>query len=431
MKKAIVVMMILSVITASVFAQSAVEAAEEEKVVTIVQDATFANVEWFAKMNADFEAETGIHVEAQFSASSGNEFFQKMVIDLMSGSSEVDVIPMSTARYYATAMEGELLAPLSQYIKDADEVWGGFLTREEDGDFYAVPYKQETYVVFYNKDIFDAAGVAYPHGPWTWDEMIETAKKITDPSKGIYGLYLDRYGAPWGFLPALQNGVSLYKADGTANFDDPKIVEAVQLILDLDQSKVAMPYTEVLAGGASWNYYPIIGGKVGMYTSLNFMTRELNKVDTYNRTWRYGVAAMPTAGENNGIVNIATVGMNKNAKHPNAAATYIEWLGKNQWKYENQIPAIAKLSAEDQALALSSIVEGSNGSLTIEELNDAYFNTGVEKTVSAELVGTASESYYSLISDELRALHLGKTATAEEACANIVKKANEAIANAQ
>ena len=238
MKKALVVMMILSVITASVFAQGAAEAAEE-KVVTIIQDANFASQDWFKQMNADFEAQTGIKVDYQFSASSGNEFNEKMLIDLMAGS-DVDVIPMTTFRYYTAEMEGEFLAPLSKYIKDADKIWGSNLIHEADGEFYAVPTKQEIYVVFYNKDLFDAAGIPYPKAPWTWDDMIATAEKLSDPANGIYGLYLDRYGSPWGFLPARQNDVAMYKADGTANFDDPKMVEAVKLILELDQKKIAM-----------------------------------------------------------------------------------------------------------------------------------------------------------------------------------------------
>ena len=431
MKKAIVVMMILAVITASVFAQAATEApAAEEKVVTIIQDANFANQDWFKQMNADFEAETGIKVDYQFSAASGNDFNQKMLIDLMAGS-DVDVIPMTTFRYYTAEMEGEFLAPLSKYIKDADKIWGANLIKESDGEFYAVPTKQEIYVVFYNKDLFDAAGLDYPKAPWTWDDMIATAEKLSDPSNGIYGLYLDRYGAPWGFLPGRQNDIPLYKADGTANFDDPKMVEAVKLILELDQKKIAMPYQEVLAGGASWNYYAIIGGKVGMYTSLNFMTRELNNVDNYGRTWRYGVVAMPTAGEKIDLANISYAGMNKNAKHPQAAATYLAWIGQNQWKYEKGIPALATLSAEDQATALASIADGSHGAITVEELYEAYFNTGNTRSIASEFAGPAAAAYYNIITEELRALHLGTTATAEEACAKIVSRANEAIANAQ
>ena len=429
MKKVIAVLMILAVITASVFAQAATEQAEE-KVVTIIQDANFANQEWFAKMNADFEAETGIKVDYQFSASSGNDFNQKMLIDLMAGS-DVDVIPLQTFRYYTAEMEGEFLAPLSKYIKDADKIWGSNLIHEADGEFYAVPTKQEIYVVFYNKDLFDAAGIPYPKAPWTWDDMIATAEKLSDPANGIYGLYLDRYGSPWGFLPARQNDVPMYKADGTANFDDPKMVEAVKLILELDQKKIAMPYEEVLAGGASWNYYAIIGGKVGMYTSLNFMTRELNNVENYNRTWRYGVVAMPTAGEKIDLANISYAGMNKNAKHPQSAAKYLEWIGQNQWRYEKGIPALATLSKEDQATALQSIAEGSHGAVSLGELYEAYFNTGNTRSIPAEFAGPAAAAYYNIITEELRALHLGTTATVEEACAKIVSRANEAIANAQ
>ncbi len=56
MKKVFVVLMILAVITTSLFAQAAAEKAEEEKIVTIIQDANFATQDWFKNMNAAFEA---------------------------------------------------------------------------------------------------------------------------------------------------------------------------------------------------------------------------------------------------------------------------------------------------------------------------------------------------------------------------------------
>lgn len=430
MKKIFVAMMIFSIVVSSVFAQAATEQAAEEKIVTIIQDANLAKAEWYKQMNADFEAETGIKVDAQFAASTGNDFIQKLNIDLMAGSN-VDIVLANTLRDYSGQMEAGFLAPLSSYIENGDEIWGGNIIREENDEFYAVPLKREIYIVFYNKDLFDAAGVPYPTTPWTWDDMIATAEKLTDPSNGIYGLYLDRYGAPWGFLPARQNDVPLYKEDGTANFDDPRFAEAINTILQLDKDGIAMPYTVALAGGASWNYYAIAGDKCAMYTSLNFMTRELNNVESYGRDWRYGVAAMPTAGENNSLTNVSYAGLNVNAAHPESATIYLEWIGKNQWKYEKAgIPALATLTAEEQDLALSSIAAGSNGSLTVEELYNAYF-TDTDKNVAAEFAGVAAASYYSIITEEIRALHLGTTATTEECVANIVARANEAIANAQ
>ena len=48
-------------------------------------------------------------------------------------------------------------------------------------------------VLLYRKDLFDAAGVAYPDNNWTWADMLEAAKKISNPNEGIYGLLLTRY----------------------------------------------------------------------------------------------------------------------------------------------------------------------------------------------------------------------------------------------
>ena len=48
-----------------------------------------------------------------------------------------------------------------------------------DGKLYAIPSGVSTTLLFYNKDMFDAAGAAYPDESWTWNEYIETAKKLT------------------------------------------------------------------------------------------------------------------------------------------------------------------------------------------------------------------------------------------------------------
>ena len=47
-------------------------------------------------------------------------------------------------------------------------------------------------VCWYRKDLFDAAGVPYPHNDWTWDDFYAACKKITDPAKGIFGVRFGR-----------------------------------------------------------------------------------------------------------------------------------------------------------------------------------------------------------------------------------------------
>lgn len=431
MKKLFVSLMVILMVITSVSASATKEAKAEEKVVTVLQDANLAEAEWYRQMNADFEAETGIHVDAQFAASTGNEFMQKLNIDLMAGSN-VDIVISSTLTYFKAQLDSGFLAPLSSVIKDAEKTWGGSLAYGDDGDIYGIPTKQEIYVLFYNKDIFDNAGVEYPHSQMTWEEVIELAKKVTNPSKGIYGFYFDRYGAPWGFLPARQADVAVYNAEGKSNFADPAFAEAISMIYNLDKQAISMPYPEVVAGSASWNYYAIVGNKCAMYPSLNFFTRELNNAENYNIDWRYGVCALPSTGDSYDLTNISYVSINANAEHPNAAATYVEWVGKNQWKYEKSgIPALAQLTDAEKDLALASIAEGSHGSVTVDELYDAYFNSGRSKSTSADFTGVASTAYYNIITEEVRNYHLGTTASLEECINKIISRANEAIANAQ
>ena len=47
-------------------------------------------------------------------------------------------------------------------------------------------------VLLYRKDLFDEAGLSYPNVNWTWDDLLEASRKITNPSKGIYGILFKR-----------------------------------------------------------------------------------------------------------------------------------------------------------------------------------------------------------------------------------------------
>ena len=56
-----------------------------------------------------------------------------------------------------------------------------------DNKYYAVPKDYDTIGLWYNKTLFDKAGVSYPDDTWTWDDMYNAAVKLTDKANGIYG----------------------------------------------------------------------------------------------------------------------------------------------------------------------------------------------------------------------------------------------------
>ncbi len=70
-----------------------------------------------------------------------------------------------------------------------------------DGRMYGVPKDKDNIVLAYNKEMFDAAGVAYPDENWTWDDMVDASQKVYDAT-GKYGYmaYNDDQCGYWNFV---------------------------------------------------------------------------------------------------------------------------------------------------------------------------------------------------------------------------------------
>jgi multiple sugar transport system substrate-binding protein len=114
-----------------------------------------------------------------------------------SGGEMPDVFWMhsNTAQMY---MENDILLDLTDYIaadssvnKDNfyEGVWNLY---SSNGKQYALPKDHDTIALLYNKAIFDKYGVEYPTDEWTWDDMYEAARAITEGSNGdVYGMAMN------------------------------------------------------------------------------------------------------------------------------------------------------------------------------------------------------------------------------------------------
>ena len=434
MKKALITLMLVAICVTAVFASGSSEQKQEARVVTTVCRASYVNEEWFKNMNAAFEAETGIHVDVQPTPGNDADHDAKLNIDLLAGST-IDVIPSLGPKFYYNRADAGYFVALDDLIAskgtDATKIWGSYLPYSDDGHYYAVPYKQEVYCVFYNKALFDKAGVPYPQGPWTWDEYVETAKKVTNLSEGIYGSYMNIEN-PWFILSAKQKNIPLYKEDGTCNFDAPEFRESIEWYKSLGNDlKVQMPVDEVVNENASWNYYAMAGDHLALFVQGNWFTRLLNSQTDYPKDWDYGVAPTPSAGEdgNNNFVSMGYYSINKNAEHPEEALEYLIWLGQNQWKYEGQIPALASLTAEEQNQVFSAIADASHGQVTVSDLYENLMNTGMG-VAQSDIIGPAADEYNRIVNDEVAAYCMDLQ-DIDTTISKICSRVNEAIKNVQ
>ncbi|WP_244923642.1 ABC transporter substrate-binding protein [Brachybacterium saurashtrense] len=102
-----------------------------------------------------------------------------------------------------------------------------------DGATYGVPDRSGAMVMYYNRDLFDEAGIEYPTAEWDWDTFREAAKELTDPSKGQFGYGGVGWWPQWFSLVAQNGGHVLDPETGAPKVNSPEAVEALQFAYDL------------------------------------------------------------------------------------------------------------------------------------------------------------------------------------------------------
>lgn len=144
-------------------------------------------------------------------------------------------------------------------------------TMNFNGDYYAVPYANNINMVFYNKKLFDAAGVPYPSADWTWSDFRAIAKKLTHGTGAneVYGAMLD-VAAPkgdqyWATIAQQKLGSFWYygKDFKTTRFNDPAVKDSLQFFYNLFMvDKSAVPLSEYTA----LKYNNDTNGMKGLYS---------------------------------------------------------------------------------------------------------------------------------------------------------------------
>jgi multiple sugar transport system substrate-binding protein len=172
-----------------------------------------------------------------------------------------DVFDVEYANYSSYQAAG-VLAPIdgvdtSVYTPSLLEAY------QTDGAQYALPSSFSDVVLFYNKDLFDAAGLSYPTSSWTWADEKAAAEKLTNTASGVWGDYQPI--SFYEFYKALaQNGASFLAPDGTSvAFNTPAGVEAAQWLIG--KSGTTMPTAEQGAGTADFDTGLFTSGKLAMW----------------------------------------------------------------------------------------------------------------------------------------------------------------------
>ncbi|MBP2436371.1 extracellular solute-binding protein [Microbacterium amylolyticum] len=139
-----------------------------------------------------------------------SEYNTLLTADLAAGSGP-DIITQKEVKFVTTFQEGGQLADVSDVSLPAGI--GGAESYVVDGVTYATPYRQDAWVLFYNADLFDEAGVDTPDGTWTWDDYEEAARQIAD-NTDVNGTYQHSWQSVLqGFANAQSPGADLLSGE--------------------------------------------------------------------------------------------------------------------------------------------------------------------------------------------------------------------------
>lgn len=189
-----------------------------------------------------------------------------------------------------------------------------------DGKLYCFPLHFSTTALFYNKDIFDKASVAYPDETWTWQDFLAAAKRLTKDTNGDGRV--DQYGTVGSMWPLwiLENGGAVFNKDETrCLLSRRESVEAVQFFLDLYHKHRVTPGLELGKDRELSNMF--MTGKIGMFLSATAYTTAFQNIKGFD----WGLAPIPMGKKRISGLAVGGLYIPQQSKHKKEAWEFVKF----------------------------------------------------------------------------------------------------------
>lgn len=305
----------------------------------------------FEKLFRAFEeANPGITVTPVDIAS--DDYDTKLTTMLSSGDT-TDILTMKNLLSYSNYALRDQLLDLTDHIKDidTDPAAASYEMYEVDGKTYAQPYRTDFWVLYYNKKMFDDAGIEYPDN-LTWDEYEEIAKKLSKPDEQVYGAYQHTWRSTIQAIAAAQNDGDLL---------DPSygyMADYYDRALRMQEAKAQMDFGTAKSTKVTYQSQFENSKTAMMYMGTWYMGGLLTNKDEGKTDVEWGIAQMPQKEAGNVIDTFGSptaFAVNKNSKHQEAAQKFLDFC-----------------SGEEGAKVLAEV--GVVPSYKTEAIDDLYFS---------------------------------------------------------
>ena len=241
-----------------------------------------------------------------------------------------DIFAIDAPFYIDWQSRGALLN-LQPYIDKTPGFLDGFYPKslevyKLDDGYYGLPRDFQTIVLFYNKDMFDAAGLAYPDDSWTYEDLRAAAKALTldkdgDGKTDQYGFNFDSWDMEPGWSEVVWSyGGEIVSADHTRTLlGEPNAMAGWQVLYDMMLVDKSAP--DPITSG-EFGSDPFLAGIAAMTPMGHWAVPEYS-----TGGFKMDVAPLPTGpdGKRYTSVNSAGFVVAKDSKAPDAAWKFIEY----------------------------------------------------------------------------------------------------------
>jgi multiple sugar transport system substrate-binding protein len=334
----------------------------------------------------------------------------------LGGGSGPDVFWMNGPNFYQYSTQG-LIKNLEPFIEDdsnfSKDIYFPAVVDlySLEGDLYAAPYFVDAVGLYYNKTLFDDAGLEYPDESWTWEDIEEVGMKLTDPENGVYGYVAHTVQSQSGYYNLMhQAGGYIISDDKTkSGFNTPEAKEAFNFIQNLIDKGIS-PSTQTQIETKPEQMF--MSGKVAMLPRISVSAAEFEG----ELGEELGVAPLPKGKQEASIVHGIGWAMNEKTKDQDLAWELIKSLAN-----EDGNRVIAESGFSIPAIkGMSDVWKESLPSLDLQIFIDAQ-ETGVAYPVSKR-----TAEWQDVETAEIQRAFLGQQ-TIDEALEKIGTKMDEIL----
>ena len=332
---------------------------------------------------------------------------QQQLLTMIAAGEVVDCVWDEAGNIVAGGIAGTYLSLTDFFAADGDDyadLFGSLAAQvatDSEGNIYGIPKYYNTFKVFYNKSMLEAANVEVPEdGCWSWDEFVAAAHALNDPDNGVYGCVWPSTWCDTITCMAACTGWDYAKVDAegnvSPNFDDPRLEDAMTKVRDLaDIEGVTPSMSTIRAESLNRRVYfatqqtaMIVDGPYTFQWMKNYM---FNDPGEGPLEFEVGVAEVPYLenGENCSFANVVGLwGIPKTSGNPEAAYRFVRFIETEDWEVAARMSAYLSCYTkwEEQGISYNDLNYEvfSNNYLDIygEVHNDIYTHELVEDLVT-------------------------------------------------